>query len=60
MSQDKTIIVSTHQVHDVEHMLDHVTIIDRNRVLLNKSIVEEDGQTDLERLFIDTVSGQYA
>ena len=60
MSQDKTIIVSTHQVHDVEHMLDHVTIIDRNRVLLNKSIVEEDGQTDLERLFIDIVSGQYA
>ena len=30
MSPEKTIIVSTHQVHDVERVLDHVVIIDRN------------------------------
>ena len=36
MSEDKTVIISTHQVHDVEHLLDHVVIIDRNRVLLDQ------------------------
>lgn len=35
MTDDKTIIISTHQVRDVELLLDHITIIDRNRVLLN-------------------------
>lgn len=35
MTDDKTIIISTHQVRDVELLLDHIAIIDRNRVLLN-------------------------
>lgn len=60
MSEEKTTIISTHQVHDVERMLDHVTIIDRNRVLLSKPLVEEDGQVDLEKLFIETVDGRFA
>ncbi len=55
MSPDKTIIVSTHQVHDVERLLDHVCIIDRNRVLLNHSLAE-DGYVDLEKLFVDTLT----
>ena len=29
MTDDKTFIISTHQVHDVDAILDHVTIIDR-------------------------------
>jgi len=55
MNEEKTILISTHQVHDVEHLLDHVVIIDRNRVLMNEPLVEEDAPVDLEKLFIDTV-----
>ncbi len=54
MTEDKTILISTHQVHDVEHLLDHVTIIDRNRVLLNEPLVEGDEPINLEELFIKT------
>ena len=58
MSDDKTVIVSTHQVHDVELLLDHVCIIERNRVLLNEPLVEKDEPINLEELFIKTISGK--
>jgi ABC-2 type transport system ATP-binding protein len=58
MNEEKTILVSTHQVHDVEHLLDHVIIIDRNRVLLNQPLVEGDEPVNLEQLFIDTLSAK--
>lgn len=38
MGDDKTIIISTHQVRDVDKILDHVTIIEDSRVLLDESI----------------------
>ena len=38
MTDEKTIIISTHQVHDVEDVLDHVVITDLNTVLLNSSL----------------------
>lgn len=38
MSDDKSIIISTHQVYDVEKILDHVIITDRSGILLNESI----------------------
>lgn len=59
MSEDKTTIISTHQVHDVEHLLDHVTIIDRNRVLLSQPLVEKENPINLEQLFIDTLSNRF-
>lgn len=37
MTDDKTIIISTHQVRDVDKILDHVTIIEDSKVLLNES-----------------------
>ncbi|MBR1474775.1 MAG: ABC transporter ATP-binding protein [Muribaculaceae bacterium] len=40
MSDDKTMLFSTHQVRDIEQVLDHVTIIDQSRVLLNASLAE--------------------
>jgi len=55
MNDEKTIIVSTHQVHDVERLLDHICIIERNKVLLNEPLVEKDEPIDLEELFIKTV-----
>lgn len=57
MNDDKTIIVSTHQVHDVERLLDHVVIVDRNRVLLDQRLEETDeAPIDIEKLFIDTLT----
>ena len=55
MTDDRTVIVSTHQVHDVERLLDHICIIERNRVLLSEPLVEKDQAIDLEELFIKTV-----
>lgn len=38
MTDDKTVIISTHQVYDVEKILDHVIITDTDGVLLNESM----------------------
>jgi ABC-2 type transport system ATP-binding protein len=40
MTEERTVIVSTHQVHDVEQMLDHILILDQHSVLLNASMQE--------------------
>src|SRR5574344_1627948 len=37
MTDDQTILISTHQVKDVEQMLDHIIILGRNRILLNET-----------------------
>ena len=55
MDEHKTVLVSTHQVHDVERLLDHVTIIDGNRVLMHEPLNEDNGPVDLEKLFVETV-----
>lgn len=56
MADERTVIVSTHQVHDVERLLDHVCIIEPGRVLLGGPLVEKDEPINLEELFIKTVS----
>lgn len=38
--EDKCIIVSTHQVRDLENIIDPIIILDRNQVLLNNSVEE--------------------
>lgn len=38
MTDERTIVISTHQVRDVELLLDHVTVIDQNRILLNEAM----------------------
>lgn len=40
MDEDRTLIMSTHQVHDIEKLLDHIVIIDKSRVLLDASTSE--------------------
>lgn len=37
MSDEKTVVISTHQVRDINTMLDHVLIMDGSRMLLNAS-----------------------
>ena len=38
MTDEKAVIISTHQVRDIDSLLDHVVIIDGTRVLLNESV----------------------
>lgn len=38
LDDDKSVIISTHQVRDVEQLLDHVLIMNNNQVLLNASM----------------------
>ena len=40
MGDDQTVIISTHQVHDVETLLDHILILCENRMLLNASTAD--------------------
>lgn len=46
MSDEKTIVISTHQVRDVDRVLDHVLVTDSSRVLLDASV------TDICRRFL--------
>lgn len=38
MSDERTLIISTHQVHDVETLLDHILILSESEMLLNSSV----------------------
>lgn len=55
MRDDQLVIISTHQVRDVETLLDHVTIIEQNAVLFNDKL-NMDEPVNLEELFIDALN----
>ena len=55
MRDDQIVVISTHQVRDVETLLDHVTIIEQNAVLLNERMNMEE-PVNLEELFIDALN----
>ena len=38
MTDDKAVIISTHQVRDIDSLLDHVLIMDGSQLLLNQSV----------------------
>ena len=38
MTDDRTLIISTHQVHDVESLLDHILILNQQQLLLDASV----------------------
>lgn len=68
MNDEKTIVISTHQVQDVDKMLDHIVVLSESDVLLNQSVsaitdklcfVAGEGKVDpSEILFmLPTVSG---
>ena len=40
MTDDRILVISTHQVHDVESLLDHILILSESRMLLNASTAE--------------------
>ncbi len=55
MRDDQIVVISTHQVRDVETLLDHVTIIEQNAVLLNERMNMEE-PVNLEELFIQALT----
>jgi ABC-2 type transport system ATP-binding protein len=48
MTEERTVMISTHQVHDVEQMLDHILILDQHSVLLNASMQKIQDQYTFE------------
>ena len=48
MDDNRTIIISTHQVKDVENLLDHIMILDRRAVLLDKSVADIQSEYSFE------------
>lgn len=40
MNDNRTIIISTHQVRDVENLIDHITIINDKKAVFNRSVSE--------------------
>ena len=40
MNDERTMIISTHQVHDVESLLDHILILSQRELLLNASVAD--------------------
>ena len=48
MADDSTVIISTHQVHDVESLLDHVVVIGDGHTLLDASMAELSGSYRFE------------
>lgn len=40
MTDDRTVIISTHQVHDIEQLLDHILMLDGANLKLNASVAE--------------------
>lgn len=44
MTDERAIIISTHQVRDIDRLLDHVIIMDNSQVLLNRRVDEITGR----------------
>lgn len=40
MTEERTLIIATHQLHDVESLLDHVLILQGSKLLLNASVAD--------------------
>ncbi|MBQ9361806.1 MAG: ATP-binding cassette domain-containing protein [Bacteroidaceae bacterium] len=40
MNEERTIIIATHQLHDVEQLLDHILILKNSQLMLNQSVAE--------------------
>jgi len=54
MREDQIIVISTHQVKDVENLLDHVTIVKDGKAIVNKRLDVEE-PTNVEELFMKAI-----
>jgi len=55
-------VVSTHQVKDIEQVLDHIVMFDNSKILANADMksIFPDGKIDLERYFNERMNQQTA
>lgn len=58
MTDNRTIIISTHQVHDIDTILDHVMLINNSEVIIDASIYEIDTKLSFE-ITNDTAGALY-
>lgn len=66
--EESTVIISTHQVRDLENLIDPIIILDRQKVLINASIEEIseklhfslEPEADTSALYCEPVLGGYA
>ena len=56
-SDEKIILISTHQVRDLENLIDTVLILEKGKIMYNQPIHQTDQKIDLEVLFNEVVSG---
>jgi ABC-2 type transport system ATP-binding protein len=60
---ERGIVISTHQVRDLDSLIDSVIIMDEHKIVLNQTTkaiagrLQQEGKIDLELLFNETVSG---
>ncbi len=62
MTDNRTIVISTHQVHDVEQLIDHILILGNdngtdNQLLMNKSVADLTDQYNFEYRSNDDADG---
>lgn len=38
INENRTVVISTHQIRDIDKIIDHVLILDENEILLNESV----------------------
>ncbi|MBR4327535.1 MAG: ABC transporter ATP-binding protein, partial [Bacteroidales bacterium] len=57
MTDDRTMIISTHQVHDVENIIDHVLILGNKKMLMDKSIADIAAEYVFEHRADDQMGG---
>ena len=55
IGKDSIFVISTHQVKDIESVLNHVLLIDRSEVIRNEELKAE---TDLEAYFEEAMQGK--
>ena len=59
---DSIFVVSTHQVKDIEQVLEHIMMFDDSEILANADIksIFPDGNVDLERFFNERINQKMA
>lgn len=56
ITDKKLFIISTHQVHDVEKLIDTIIILDEGKIILQQPLVEEETRIDLEDFFNSAIT----
>jgi len=61
-TSDSIFVVSTHQVKDIEQVLEHIVMFDDSEILANADIksIFPDGNVDLERFFNERINQKMA